>query len=104
MGEPVRRWWDYAACNGKPTEWWFPSDREIKRIRAAKTICRGCPVRVDCLIDAVELDSEGVWGATTRQERVMMVSILGSKSALLCLHSGTLPQQQEPDTDTQFGT
>src|SRR3954465_2564218 len=36
----------------------------------AKTICMGCPVRVDCLADALDSRAEfGVWGGMTERER-----------------------------------
>ena len=38
--------------------------------RAAREMCAGCPVRLDCLVDA--LDNEvpfGVWGGLTERER-----------------------------------
>lgn len=36
----------------------------------AKRICRGCPVRVDCLSVAVERnESEGIWGGLTFDRR-----------------------------------
>ena len=36
----------------------------------AKTICNGCPVRIDCLADALDSRAEfGVWGGMTERER-----------------------------------
>ncbi|HEX4728351.1 MAG TPA: WhiB family transcriptional regulator [Jatrophihabitans sp.] len=36
----------------------------------AKSICMGCPVRVDCLADALDSRTEfGVWGGMTERER-----------------------------------
>lgn len=36
----------------------------------AKAICMGCPVRVDCLADALDSGAEfGVWGGMTERER-----------------------------------
>ncbi len=36
----------------------------------AKTICLGCPVRFDCLADALDSRTEfGVWGGMTERER-----------------------------------
>lgn len=36
----------------------------------AKTICMGCPVRIDCLADALDSRAEfGVWGGMTERER-----------------------------------
>ena len=36
----------------------------------AKSICMGCPVRIDCLADALDSRTEfGVWGGMTERER-----------------------------------
>jgi WhiB family redox-sensing transcriptional regulator len=36
----------------------------------AKVICMGCPVRIDCLADALDSRTEfGVWGGLTERER-----------------------------------
>ena len=36
----------------------------------AKAICMGCPVRLDCLADALDSRAEfGVWGGMTERER-----------------------------------
>jgi WhiB family redox-sensing transcriptional regulator len=36
----------------------------------AKTLCGGCPVRVECLADALDNRTEfGVWGGMTERER-----------------------------------
>jgi WhiB family redox-sensing transcriptional regulator len=36
----------------------------------AKTVCRGCPVRTECLADALDNRVEfGVWGGLTERER-----------------------------------
>ncbi len=36
----------------------------------AKAICMGCPVRFDCLADALDSRTEfGVWGGMTERER-----------------------------------
>ena len=39
-------------------------------IRLAKSICRSCPVRYECLADALDNRIEfGVWGGMTERER-----------------------------------
>lgn len=36
----------------------------------AKSVCRGCPVRTECLADALDNKVEfGVWGGLTERER-----------------------------------
>lgn len=37
---------------------------------AAKKVCTGCPVRLECLADALDSRTEyGVWGGLTERER-----------------------------------
>lgn len=68
---PRKSWFDSAACKGK-TELMFPKQhKDITYIAQARAICRGCPVRADCLEYALEFppaDMHGVWaGLTSRQ-------------------------------------
>ncbi len=54
-----------AACNtpeGTMTALFFSDDPV--HIARAKQICRGCPLRIECLAGAVERrEPSGVWGA-----------------------------------------
>ena len=57
-----------AACSGKDTAIWFPT-RGDNGARA-KRLCAGCPVRVGCLVGAVERGEQyGVWGGSGETER-----------------------------------
>lgn len=41
----------------------------------AKAICYTCPVRLDCLLDAVDMGTRtGVWGGLTPNERSRLVA------------------------------
>ncbi|HET8681271.1 MAG TPA: WhiB family transcriptional regulator [Micromonosporaceae bacterium] len=59
--EPDRRddWRDQAACNGRDPALWDLDTRGTGR-HAAQAICRGCPVRPECLADAVGHRATGV--------------------------------------------
>jgi len=64
-------WRDDANCKGK-TEFMFPkSYKDITYIPYARSLCRGCDVRTECLNYALEFpaaDMHGVWaGLTPRQ-------------------------------------
>jgi hypothetical protein len=57
--------WHTAACVTYEPELWFGLD-----IRAAKRVCRGCPVRTPCLEGALaRQEPDGVWGGLTHLER-----------------------------------
>lgn len=62
-------WDDEAGCRGIDPDVFFP-DRPSDLALAAKAICRGCPVRTQCLEFALatRLD-HGVWGGLTEVER-----------------------------------
>ncbi len=68
--------WRYdAACREIGGDSWYPEDGE--RPGLARRICMGCPVRSECLADALANASTygrfGVWGGTTERERRLMV-------------------------------
>lgn len=61
-------WMRAAACVGSDPELFFPSRGESTR--EAKTICRGCDVRIDCLEHALaEGEKFGIWGGLSERER-----------------------------------
>jgi len=66
-------WRDQAACRGADPELFFPDgDTRSARngVKAARLICRGCPVRVTCLSWALASGQEaGIWGGLTEDER-----------------------------------
>lgn len=76
-------WVERAACRGADPALFFPHDRgdhdnacqegfacERVKLARARAICRGCPVRRECLAYALRsFQKEGVWGGTTPQER-----------------------------------
>jgi WhiB family transcriptional regulator, redox-sensing transcriptional regulator len=60
-------WARYAACRGSDPDELFVQGAAQNR---AKTVCTRCPVRIECLADALDNDVEwGVWGGMTERER-----------------------------------
>jgi WhiB family redox-sensing transcriptional regulator len=56
-----------AACRAEAPDTLFVSGAAQHR---AKSVCRGCPVRTECLADALDNRVEfGVWGGLTERER-----------------------------------
>jgi len=60
-------WASRGACrDGDPEELFVVGAAQNK----AKLICMSCPVRIDCLADALDSRAEfGVWGGMTERER-----------------------------------
>ena len=63
----ITDWTTHAACKGMDPDELFVRGAAQNR---AKLICRGCPVRTECLADALDNGIEfGVWGGMTERER-----------------------------------
>lgn len=63
-----RPWASYAACRQADPDWFFPGSDDDGR--AAVRVCRGCPVREDCLDWALQVRIRyGIWGGLTERER-----------------------------------
>jgi WhiB family redox-sensing transcriptional regulator len=73
-------WRDRAACRGPETALFFPpttaerrEEREAREQRA-KSICRGCAVRQECLQYAIDIgEMHGIWGGLNESERRLML-------------------------------
>src|SRR5690606_245316 len=67
-------WTQQAACRDTPPSLWHPSDEEdFLLVAHAAAICRGCPVRSECLEHALEApEHHGIWGGLTPRQRTML--------------------------------
>lgn len=68
-------WRDRAACLGHDPDIWFPDRGDSAALDRAVSICRGCPVVVECGRFADEhrrvngYGLQGVWGGRFRDGR-----------------------------------
>ncbi|WP_019633551.1 WhiB family transcriptional regulator [Actinomadura atramentaria] len=63
----ITDWTVRAACRNADPDALFVQGAAQNR---AKLVCRGCPVRTECLADALDNRIEfGVWGGMTERER-----------------------------------
>lgn len=61
-------WQDYANCRGADADLFFPE--RGASTRRAKSICRACEVRVECLEYAIANSEKfGIWGGLSERER-----------------------------------
>jgi WhiB family redox-sensing transcriptional regulator len=72
------RWRDLAACsaNEDPDAWFPTTIADLARAAEAKRICRGCPVRRECLAAALLRREAGIWGGTSQPDRDQALSAL----------------------------
>ena len=65
-----RAWREQASCLGQSPEIWFPEFLTPEAIAIAKGICAECPVKADCLDEALaNVELEGIWGGETPSKR-----------------------------------
>jgi WhiB family redox-sensing transcriptional regulator len=63
----VEDWASRAACKAETPDALFVRGAEQNK---AKQVCAGCPVRTECLAEALDNQIEwGVWGGMTERER-----------------------------------
>lgn len=82
--KPLMDTWEWQAqgnCVGEDPEIFFLAENsrmgpKAKAINRAKEVCFGCPVKQQCLEQALAVPEEfGVWGGTTPEERAKISTI-----------------------------
>jgi WhiB family redox-sensing transcriptional regulator len=83
-------WQTKAACRGPHAIVFFPpshaerKEERLARERAAKEICRPCPVRQECLDYAIRIrEAHGIWGGLSEVERKQIIEreVIGPRAA-----------------------
>jgi WhiB family transcriptional regulator, redox-sensing transcriptional regulator len=76
-------WHTHAACRGVHTNVSYepnPKPKDDSWAEPARAICSTCPVRAECVREALDRDEKhGVWGGTTNAERRQLAK--GRRSA-----------------------
>lgn len=63
-------WMTYAACRDADPNLFFPElGANYYTTHDALKICRGCPVREECLQAVINHPARGIWGGTTETQR-----------------------------------
>ncbi len=80
MRQAAETWQAKAACRGPQSAAFFPpshaerKDEKLAREARAKTICRDCHVRGDCLDYAIRIrEPHGIWGGLNEIERKVVM-------------------------------
>jgi WhiB family transcriptional regulator, redox-sensing transcriptional regulator len=66
---------DTGCLRGIDPELFFPvavTGAAAGQVSSAKAVCGRCEVGADCLAYALQTMPHGIWGATTREERIAM--------------------------------
>jgi len=62
-------WRDDAACKGKNGRFFYPERSQVNAAKG-KAICNSCPVREECLDEAIANGERfGIWGGMDQEER-----------------------------------
>ena len=63
-------WFNKASCKGVDTSLFFGDGHDVSVI-TAKQVCASCPVRLECLEYAVEMNEYdfGIWGGVAPRSR-----------------------------------
>lgn len=69
-------WRTHAACRGTDPDLFYPERGDNVGHRQAVAVCRGCPVRAECLDDALAHNEKvGVWGGLSERQRRQLRTI-----------------------------
>ncbi len=86
-------WRDRAACRGVDAETFFPTAEAgpvyEAQVAVAKAVCAGCPVRAECLAEALIRIPYGIAGGLTPEERRGLHP--GPSSTVVALQRGLQP-------------
>lgn len=89
----MNSWHDTAACLHHPLDLFFPTGNKPD-YTAAKAICRTCPVREDCLNEALARRSTvGVFGGLTPGERQQLRGVAVWRDCVWCAQRFTHPDR-----------
>jgi hypothetical protein len=89
--EQTPNWYTMGLCLNKPEI--VENAEQGRQIQRAKKLCNACPVKRDCLYEAIKLNSFGWFGGTTYEERNMMSSLM---SATKLSWDGLLSNTSQP--------
>lgn len=76
-------WYDNGLCKNHETSFFYPEPGDPLQAKNAKIICRGCPVKAECLTFALEnKESFGIWGGYSPRQRTKIRRIIGKNISI----------------------
>lgn len=67
-------WQKNSACKNEDTNTFYPAPGDVELLRRAKSICKECAVRAECLEFALENGERfGIWGGKSARERMLIL-------------------------------
>lgn len=94
-------WQDHGACREcDPLLFFHPQNERgsarMRRDRAAKLVCAGCPVRVECADYAIRArEPYGVWGGLSEDDREQVYARLDARDYPRAKGEGALAAAEE---------
>lgn len=68
------KWQKNAPCKNYDTNVFYPAPGDVDNLRLAKSICKECSVRQECLEYALENSERfGIWGGKSARERMLIL-------------------------------
>ena len=72
--EDPQPWKEHAACAGADQELFFPErTTPAGSVAKARAICATCTVQSECLEYAITNGDGGIWGNTSRKQRLEII-------------------------------
>lgn len=79
-------WMDQSLCRNENLTIFFPSRYTENNVAKPFSICKNCPVKIQCLQYAYSTDSMGIWSSTTEYQRnIILVNYVKKKSRKITL-------------------
>jgi WhiB family redox-sensing transcriptional regulator len=68
------KWMKKKNCFDEPVDTFYPAPGDVYKLRKAKSICKECEVRTECLNYALDTNERfGIWGGKSARERSLIL-------------------------------
>jgi WhiB family redox-sensing transcriptional regulator len=72
---PDEEWRQKAACKNTDPTVFFPFKHTVRTTSEALSYCAQCEVKAECLHIAVTYNYDGIWGGSTNDQRLHLLSV-----------------------------